>query len=333
MSSFVRSKLEQELLVYGFIREKTDRVNVNIPVALNQQCLLMYDQNISISFPAENIGKFLSMDNHKCIYSKRVIKYKNIEYCCSISPNGWTKQDKGKVIFYLERKSIPSNIKSITFMCKMYCPQTNTRYQCTKKVDTFKSKVLCKWNAKLLSLTQCLNQNELEFICRVDILNLEYNYGQNLVKKGIKLNKYSEITWDVSKLDWANFKYIQGPCCGMWNLALDTTAVFVQYTKYWLKVELNAWPDEVKEIEAECEILLNFNTLPQINKKCKQTYVLRPRFHVLDLSSFNQKFGIPWFHIKEYPLRITVKLNICRIWGLDDVVLDESKWNKYNILM
>ena len=159
MSSPLLAKQKQELLTFGYIRSTTN--NENIPVELNHLCLQFYNTNIHLIFNKETLtlNKFLSMEHHQAIYSN-VMKYKCIDFICSVCPNGWIKAHKGKVMFYLEIKKIPENIKRIIFICKLYCHQTNTFWQKTVDIDhTFNFKeprsASTGWNGNALSFSEC----------------------------------------------------------------------------------------------------------------------------------------------------------------------------------
>ena len=125
MSQFLPTKRKQEMLTVGYIRSNAN--NMNVPVALSHLCLAFHNINIHMIFTGAKLKQLLEMENHTAIYSK-IMKYKDINFHCSICPNGWHKCDEGNVMFYLEKKSICKDIKSITYTCSMYCPQTNTKY-------------------------------------------------------------------------------------------------------------------------------------------------------------------------------------------------------------
>ena len=119
MSSFLLRKQTQELLTFGCIRLNANKMSV--PVALNNICLLVYNDNIHMIFTGEKLRNFLAMQHHQAIFSK-IVKYKELKLQCSVCPNGWNKYDKGKVMFYLEKGIIPSNVKIIAFTKKINCP-------------------------------------------------------------------------------------------------------------------------------------------------------------------------------------------------------------------
>ena len=303
---------------------------MTIPMALNDLCLSLYNENIHIIFQSEKMPKFLSMDNHKCIYSKRVIKYKDIELCCSICPNGWTTKDKGKVIFYLERKAIPQNIKSITFICKMACPQTNTQYQMTKKKEISKLTALFKWHPNLLLLTDCHGHNELEFICNVDILNIQYDNGTEYHKQGIIMNKQSELSWDLSDFNWSKLNFLNGPSLSnIWNISLQKEVISsgIIVDQYWLNIDLIQWPQNIKEVFAEYIVTLDYEESPQqIHREEQRKYVLDTKYHGLDFPRLNEYRQGQRARIKEYPLKI------CELKDKDNNFIDKSKWKEFNVL-
>ena len=65
-------------------------------------------------------------------------------------------------MFDLEKKSMPANVESITFINKMYCPQIRTQYQITSRRHTTFGlcERLSSWNESSLLLSECEDKDE-----------------------------------------------------------------------------------------------------------------------------------------------------------------------------
>lgn len=81
-------------------------------------------------FKGDKLKQFLLMKHREAIHSK-IMEYKGIHLIYSVCSNGWNKGSEGNVMFYLKTKKVPANVEIVTFIIKMYCPQTNTKHQAT----------------------------------------------------------------------------------------------------------------------------------------------------------------------------------------------------------
>ena len=375
MSSFLATKKQQELLCCGYIRNmgcKSGPLTPDTPILINDLCISFYNENIYMLFQQEKVNKFLSMDNHQFIYSKP-IKYKTMSFVCSICPNGWNKTEATKVMFYLEfnhnkneskcinnnNNNIPNNIKSLTFITKMFCVQTNTEYEITtKKEISSNTRILSKWDPYLLSLAQCQNESELEFICNVNILNIEYKNGKQWNQTGINLNKQSEIVWDIDNNIWRSSYIQRGPSCdnNAWFISLEK-GFFGAENKKQLIISLRKWPQCIGGIAARYRIILYYlGGTPkgsvwhrfELNDNDKEG-LLRKECVMLDTrkkeDNNNKRFGVfgqrchgerifrgyqderDW----SVPNEIKVEIVIEKVFDKDGNDISEDKWKDYGI--
>ena len=162
-----------ELLTNGYIRNNSHKLH--IPTELMHLCLSFYDDNIHITVKSERLRKLLGMkyQPQPPIHSK-IMKYKGISFICSIS-QGWNSGG-GKIIFTVETMPIPQNIKIITYVIKVCCPQIKTISHRTKDIrgPSIKDSIFIGCSKSSLILSQCDIKHELEFIYNIKISNIEY---------------------------------------------------------------------------------------------------------------------------------------------------------------
>ena len=220
---FLPTNYEQFLLVCGWSKHNTKS---NIPKAISHLFFKFYNVNICMVFKGEKLNQFLSQ---KCAsaFLSRIITYQSMKFQCRIASGS-------KVWFSVIIKSKPNNIKFVTFRTKMCSPQTNTQYQLTQrknmKSESYDNS-LVKWDEDTLTLSECKNiakdHARLEFLCNIDILNIEYDDGTKYIQQGIKMKKSSQIIWELTKNDWdaayADYQIVPGPMdmdeC--WNIGLE----------------------------------------------------------------------------------------------------------------
>ena len=217
------TKLYQEKIVFGYIRND---YRSHVPAPLKYLCLSFYDQNVHMIFQDRRLVQFVSMQHRTAIYSQS-FRFKDMMFHCSLCPRGWTRCDENKVMFYLETKHIPSNIKSISFLVTMECTQTETRYfNVQKKLIASRSRqILSKWNADLLSFDKIGNQtfSELEFICHVNVYEIQYENGAKWRQQLRNINDHSSLEWRITEAmrdDLTNYKVMHGPTCNIWSIKL-----------------------------------------------------------------------------------------------------------------
>ena len=258
-------------------------------------------------FKGEKLQNFLSMKHRQAIFSK-MVKYEELKLQCSICPNGWNQFDKGKVMFYLEKGIIPSNVKIIAFIIKIYCPQTNTKYQkvCESKISSGKGFVLNGWYDTLLLLSECRDKDELEFICNVDILKIKYQDYTQYIQTGIKINKSSKINWDInedeSDLIQSN-RAVIGPCSDdeCWMIGQGNT-------RQYYSITLNKWPQNIGKMDVKCKVTANYES-SESKVKEKEHKVVCDNFR-----------NVLWYEdIPGVPSSIIVEFDIINVYDMNNL--------------
>ena len=94
-----------------------------------------------------------------------------------------------------------------------------------------------------------------------------------------------------------------------------------------MRIELGQWPQNIRSLLAEYKVNVCYEDTSL--DQCKDEwdgrhFILSAQYHLLNLPL-----------VTEYPSSITIEIRISEVWGEDDrwVSVDESKWNKYDIIM
>ena len=362
---FMRTSDQEECLVFGYVRTN---FKDNVPVAISHLLFrAFHDDNIYMKFNGDKLKDLLSMNNHTSIYSK-FVRYKGMELHCSIAPNGWSSKDKGQVIFYLEAKSIPDNIKSVTFITKMFCVQTNTKYETTSKREQIATgHVLSRWTTGLLplSLLNFMNVTKLEFICNIEILKIEYKAHSDYIKPGIQLSANSKIEWVLSKKDWDLFSNVNdktkgktvsnlnGPCCvnGCCIVEIEKETLimrqsvydhmsrknsfdYVVRTRYWIKTRLRQWPQNIGSMLIRYKIDVSYRSTgtQSTNWNKKRIALWKNSYDQLHFSDGDLKASVNTD--EDWPYKIVVEFQIEKVFAdpSKSVEISKDKWSQYGII-
>ena len=323
MSASLPTKARQEILTFGYIRSNADKMNV--PVALNHLCLLVYNDNIHMILCKEKLKEFMSMDNGQPLYGN-VMKIQGIHFQCILYANGRKKEYQGRVGFVFMIKNIPGNIKNITMSHQMFCPQKNMHYSTLKKVqhtywdnlNTQRRRFITGWNPMCLSLSQCTDEEKLEFIACPHVLNIEYKDGSEYIKEGIKMNISSSIEWIFDESDLKMIEESQrldGP------LSMDNCWA-IKWRDNKIGIALFQCPPKIIEIKAK------FNVICIFAAKAPETLNWTLKDSVID--------GCHRYKIKVsegVPMKIKIDVVICEIRDKEGKRIQPHEWFKYNVLL
>eukprot|EP01084_Bolivina_argentea_P174447 302196_1 len=288
--SFLKSVQQQQCLIAGYNKAQSKK---QIPNVINELCLKFYDTNMRMNIEQNTLMKFKSNKNHEQIYSNEYNNMGFIVVCC-ISPAVWKPLQKRQVIFNAECKQIPNDVTNVTFICKMFCPQTETSYQTTKTFNLTPNTVLFwKWPDNSLWWKDCEYKHKLDFICNIEILHIEF-YGrsnEDYHTYGLTLRSDSDIMWNIDNKTlqkWKQFtqygpnihigpyfyegrKIHLGPDLdnGNWKLFFVQPIWYISGTipqsvqnkyvrsdqfKYQIYIELCKWPQYVTQIKIRCKL-------------------------------------------------------------------------------
>eukprot|EP01084_Bolivina_argentea_P252220 423300_1 len=120
----------KQLLISGFIH-----TTFNIfPTDLHNLILKYYDEITYWTITDSQMTTFKSLKNGQCLFGPK-FNINKIRFESTLCPSGWKKNQKGSVQFYIELKSLPAYIASISVYYELSCKQTHSF---CKKIRTFK---------------------------------------------------------------------------------------------------------------------------------------------------------------------------------------------------
>eukprot|EP01084_Bolivina_argentea_P242596 406920_1 len=185
------SKHQQELLCDGYIR-----INFNntAPTEINRMIQKFWNEYFWWTFTEGKLTDFLNANPGDYIEGE-TINICDILCIPVIYPNDaeCIEQVKYGLDFYL----LP-DVKSTVVYYELYCPQTQIFYKDSTTLLNDDNNLLL-WSEHM-KLSQCHNETQLDFMCYVDILRIEYdpNCGKQNYYKDIKISNKSECKWDIS---------------------------------------------------------------------------------------------------------------------------------------
>eukprot|EP01084_Bolivina_argentea_P242598 406922_1 len=202
------SKHQQELLCDGYIR-----INFNntAPTEINRMIQKFWNEYFWWTFTEGKLTDFLNANPGDYIEGE-TINICDILCIPVIYPNDaeCIEQVKYGLDFYL----LP-DVKSTVVYYELYCPQTQIFYKDSTTLLNDDNNLLL-WSEHM-KLSQCHNETQLDFMCYVDILRIEYdpNCGKQNYYKDIKISNKSECKWDISTEQlqlWKQYSNSEGAC-------------------------------------------------------------------------------------------------------------------------
>ena len=116
-------KQKVDLLSAGYSRAIS---NNTAPKEISQLIELFYDDYFYWSLTQEEIKTFSTAKNQDVIYNPNTFKIQDIEFECTICPNGWAERAKGFVQFFMEVKNMPPEIEYCIAVFHMKCETSKT---------------------------------------------------------------------------------------------------------------------------------------------------------------------------------------------------------------
>ena len=97
-------KVRSELLVSGFCNQNYDDT---IPYDINALVQSFYDEYFYWTIQGNKMKEFINANNGDVMYPSSTFKIKEIEFECTLCPNGWEPKNKGKSELWIELKNVP----------------------------------------------------------------------------------------------------------------------------------------------------------------------------------------------------------------------------------
>ena len=203
------SSLQQkttQLLTFGYCNENYEHKTLSIPVEIKGIIQLFYDEFFYWKIKGNELKQYFNAKNGDVMHSPTTFKIKEIEFECTMCPDGWRSEDKGIATYYLEIKHLPSNIEYVRVYLELFCETTQS-----------KSKSMRRWwnatNARGLMIGKRADYTNIDCIdtyCKVEILSIKYKSKINDYILPIKMNKYDEYEWIINdKLEMERMKSMQ----------------------------------------------------------------------------------------------------------------------------
>eukprot|EP01084_Bolivina_argentea_P263271 445537_1 len=148
---------------------------------------------INISF--NELYKFYTASNNQRLPSKSLILNNTIQFRLDLFPNGQKKEQLGYVQFIVVSNKLPSNIKSVVVLCRLYCKQAHILH---KEIKIFnKGNETISWPIYYLHRDECKyninsnNKNHLQFGCDLQLLHIKYHNASIMDNIKLKIRKNS----------------------------------------------------------------------------------------------------------------------------------------------
>ena len=93
-------KVRTELLTCRYSKENYKQT---IPMAINKLIQLFYDKYFYWKIQKDTINEFPKIKNGDEIHCKSTFKIKDIEFECTLCPNGWQQHLSGYVQFFVAK--------------------------------------------------------------------------------------------------------------------------------------------------------------------------------------------------------------------------------------
>ena len=196
-SLFGLKEEEQEILCCGWIRENFDRYN-RFSLDLIHFLVTLINPIFYWRFNQQQIKSFSSIKNGQLIKSER-FNIHDINFFCTLFPNGYSEKCVDSVMFYLEIAEWPEAIKSITIYFELFEKETKSIWKNVEIFEKDRTYIVRGWNECCLFVSEYLLQTKLKFGVFVDVLAL--NYAMERSQKPIKLDKQCQYKWIINEYD------------------------------------------------------------------------------------------------------------------------------------
>ena len=321
MTSFVATKKQQESLAFGYIR--TNAKDINVPIVLTRLCLWFYDENLYLIFGPNNrkIQSLMALAHGKAILDNVLPnRPSGILFRCMLQKPG------DHLVFSLWLLGIPNNVKSMTISYKMFYVQKNVKWGKMIKTthqhwdkyfkETRKGQFVI--HSPYLALSECKNEEQLEFIGHLNVLNFQYKDGSECIPHQIiKINVSNSIKWTFNKSEMkmiADSKKFIGPTSNdnCWGIRWKRKRVVIQLLQY---------PQTIAKINVKYCVVYIFDT------KKSEIMDWKSKEFIVD-QCYNHKMK----KCVQVPLQVKVYMIICDVWDKENKKIPCHEWYKYDVI-
>lgn len=345
------SRESQKHLVTGFVGRRTP----HIPRDLISLMILFYDETTYWTLTKGDLREFKSRRNGQVMYGPS-FKLDDIDFMTTLCPFGWKPQQSGSVQFYIELRSLPKSISSVTVYYELWCAQTQSH---CKKLRTFRrASDAQSWGTNNMRFAECADFDKLEFASLVKLLRVShFNKGKKEQKKEkeqkeqekyfgdidaqalpsieIRMPALTEYSWRISgaqikkmaACEEGKFWYSPsfGRNCFCFELAPNgwhhsNRGTLMLYSR------LLALPHRVGLIECECR----FGGIAEMLPPQTQTHSFCYERHGLQWGAAEVARSEKLSELKE--LDIEIAIQITRVCALDGTEVPREMWTEFGIM-
>ena len=185
------------LLVFGYCKSQFIHY---IPMEIIQLIHQFYEATFYWKVHGvDEMEKFLNAKNTDVFHHESSIMIQDIDFECTLCPNGWRPWNKGVVEFYCEMKHVPDDIEYFTAFIELVCETTGNVCKSLLTMDG-KGQGVAVYSCRL---DECEDMQQISFYCFVDLLHIKYK--ENVEKKDfmteIKMKTQVEHEWIISDKD------------------------------------------------------------------------------------------------------------------------------------
>ena len=189
------------LLTIGYIKEN---YNDAIPEDICHLVKLFYDKYFYWKVQKDEMKQFLAATNGEFLRSKSTFKVGDIEFECTLYPNGWNAIDIGFVDILVLVKDMPSTIEYFTVSGEIGCHLSSVNAKFLRRW----TKIGSGWGFTVHKLMDCKDLKDIEFHCVLDILGIKYkdDADKSDYKMAINVSKSAEYEWKIDQLQMEQLK-------------------------------------------------------------------------------------------------------------------------------
>ena len=331
--------MRAELLSCGYV--KTNH-NAQITMDIVKLIQLFYDKYFYWKIEKDVMKEFLEAKNEDEIQSPSTFTIRDIEFGCTVCPNGYDERYKGCVQFFIEARNVPSNIKYFIMSVEAgydSCQKCICRFWETGQL----------YGNPIEKLSDFKDATKLEFYCMVDVLAIKYKQDSDEpdYKLDLKLSKQVQYEWKIDdkslmgKIEHrGRFSlYSDNFDNDNWCIIINPRRSNDEKEHISIGLVLLRWLYGISVIYAKYSIKLEFASGKVYGgdaKQCKLEYIEWNPDNWDDLGPFSGVMSVEFADVfgdgfmNQDWIRISVEIEILNI-VVDDALIEKSKWNDYGV--
>jgi len=320
-------------LLSGFVGHRAP----HIPQDLVSLMILFYDETTYWTLSNANLCEFKSRRNGQVMYGPS-FKLDNIDFVTTLCPFGWKPQQSGSVQFYIELRSLPKTISSITVYYELWCAQTQSH---CKKIRTFRrASDAQSWGTNNMRFAECAKHDKLEFASLVKVLRvIPYKNKKqtitNFPHTQITMTALTRFTWRISgaqikkMTECQEGKFWYSPSFGKKCFCLELAPNGWHHSNrgtLMLYSRLLALPHRVGLIECECR----FGGIADMLPPQTQTHSFCYERHGLQWGAAEVARSEKLRDMRELDIEICIE--VVRVRAVDGTEVPRAVWAEYGVM-